>query len=98
MRSLATLLDDEDAFDSVMTLNYETQKETKPRQMKPKTGDPIRNLMDQSRIFFLNGLEYEYDEKDPIYFRTEPTNKRQLLKNCKSCSTPFHSNKAMLIC
>jgi hypothetical protein len=54
--------------------------------------------MDQSRIFLLNGVEHEYEEKDPIYFRSEPNTKRYQLEECKSCCTRFESNKAMMFC
>lgn len=30
---------------------------------------PEANLIDQSRIFVLNGVKHEYDQKDPIYYR-----------------------------
>jgi hypothetical protein len=54
--------------------------------------------MDQSRIFLLNGVEHEYEEKDPIYFRSEPTTKNSPLEACKSCNTRFESYKSMNYC
>jgi len=51
-----------------MSNNYETQKAQQKLVMK-RTMSKKHNLIDQSRIFILNGEEHEYDEKDPIYFR-----------------------------
>lgn len=92
------MLGNDDDFEMAFA---KTDKEIKKdlKQQKPRlNNDQIENLLQQSKIFLLNDLEFTYKDSDPIFYTRDPVSERRQLSACLSCYLKFTDSKQMCYC
>lgn len=89
MLNLASLLVNDDAFDSAFNKTHNENKAMHKRPTGKDVVDHLDSLMKQSNKFFVDGFEHTYNSEDAVFFLREPTTVRQHRQACVGCTTPF---------
>jgi hypothetical protein len=98
LTSLAAMLGNDGDFEMAFEQNHKEEKKTQGKTKVGKKHDHIENLLQQSRTFLVNGIEFNYKDSDPIFFIREPNQERKQLNNCQSCALKFTDSKQMCYC
>lgn len=97
MMNLASLLVNDDAFDSAFN---KTHIENKAMHKRP-TGmelDHLDSLIKQASKFYVDGYEHTYKDNDAIFYLREPVSYTKPSQCCTCCTTPFQDKKEMVFC
>ena len=63
--------------------------------MKANEGDMIKEMMQVSDTFMVGLRAFEFNDKDPIFFRNGPAQDQVSKGSCYSCDVPFKTYKLM---
>ena len=63
--------------------------------MQEGTTDILTQLLKDASKFIYNGREFDFDNKDPIFFRSGPKQEMQSSTQCYVCEAEFKSYKKM---
>ena len=92
LKSLTNLLGSDDDFKALFATT--NKRSTKPIRDK----STVEALLETNRSFMVKGVKHNYNDKEGIFYMTEPTTERHQSRQCSSCLFEFESSKQMNYC